>query len=106
MDDLSEHVLVARVIVEHHNASLAFDKYFDVHWELHPGVAFYALLSGLQLIAAPFAAAKIYLVAWMTALWASIYFLARTNGSKKPWIPALAGTPLAFSWYVYSGFLP
>ena len=106
MSDLSDHVLVARILAQYHNPTLGFDKYFSVHWELHSGIATYALLSAMQSVASPFVGARVYLVTWVVALWASVYFLARCCGSKAPWAAALAALPLTFGWYVYTGLLP
>jgi hypothetical protein len=106
MDDLPQHVLVARVIVEYGNRALGYAHYFDPRWHLAPGTLFYALLAGLQFISRPYLDAKLYLILWVLTLWASVYLLARVRGQAHPWIPAIVTLPLAFSWYVYMGFLP
>jgi len=106
LTDLPDHLLVARILAEQHSTVLGFDRYFDVDWEFHPGTATYVLLAAMQTFASPFAAAKLYLLVWVAALWASVYFLARSCGSRAPCSAALAALPLAFTFYVYRGFLP
>lgn len=106
MTDVSQHILVARIVREFSNTPFAFSHYFSVDWTGAPTDLFYLLLSGIQRIVGPFTDARVYLSFFVIALWGSVLFLARAFHKDQAWISALAALPIAFCWYVYMGLLP
>lgn len=106
MTDVSQHVLVARIIAAYDDPGLKYSDYFDLAWGVTPGVLFYAILAGLQLVTAPYLDVRIYLVFWVFATFYAVMWLAKRYEGSSPHLSALAAIPLAFSWYVYMGFLP
>jgi hypothetical protein len=106
MTDATQHVLVARILSNSSDPSLAFGRYFSVQWSLAPGSLFYLLLAQLQAAVGPFRDVKLFLSLWVLALWASGWIAARSIGHTDPGLAAVATLPVAFSWYVYMGLLP
>jgi len=106
MTDVTQHVLVARIVSDSSDSSLAFARYFNVQWSFAPGSLFYLLLSQLQGVVGPFWDAKVFLSLWVLALWTSGWIAGKAVGQTDPWVAALGTLPLAFSWYVYMGLLP
>jgi hypothetical protein len=106
LTDVSQHVLVARVLVAYREPALRFADYFGIGWGAAPGMLFYVLLSALQRLTAPFWDARLYLTLWVGLLALSVGCLAKVRGHRDPSLPALLVLPLAFCWYVYMGFLP
>ena len=106
MTDVSQHILVARILGQFQNPGLHYPTYFSVRWTGAPTDLFYVLLTILQRWLGPFTDAKVYLSFWAVALWGSVLFLARAFSPSRAWISALLVLPLGFCWYVYMGFLP
>lgn len=106
MTDVVQHVLVARIVRDFGDPGLAFPTYFTKSWSGAPTDLFYLLLASIQGLVGPFTDAKVYLTTWVFALWGSVFYLARAFMSAGAWLAALFMLPLAFSWYVYMGFLP
>ncbi len=106
MTDFCQHVMVAHVLNHYRDTDLNYRKYFDISYSTAPTMLSYFLLSFLQRISGPFTGGKIYLILFVLALWVSQRFYLRKLKIEDPSIIALASLPLAFSWYVYMGFLP
>lgn len=106
MTDVSQHVLVARVISAYHDADMRFADYFTIDWSLVPGALFYVVFAGMQWLVGAYGDARLYLTGWVVAMFFSVAGLAKVRGHHNPAIPAMTVLPLAFSWYVYMGFLP
>jgi hypothetical protein len=106
MTDVSQHVLVARVINDFDDPVLRYSDYFAIDWAIAPTSLFYVLLASIQQIVGPFWDARIYLTIWVVSTWLSVWYLARVRGHQNPWVAAAAILPLSFCWYAYKGFLP
>ena len=106
MTDVSQHVLVARILSAYGDPAFHFPDYFGIEWHMSPGALCYVLLAGLQKLATPFGAARAYLTLFVVATYAAIWSLAKVTGHAEPRVPALVSLPLAFCWYVYMGLLP
>jgi len=106
MTDVSQHVLVARVVAAYDDPALEFDEHFAIDWSIAPGVLFYVLLSSLQRLVGPYREVQVLLTGWVVATFLSVLWFARVLGQRDPWIPALVVLPLTFCWYVYMGLLP
>lgn len=106
MTDVSQHVLVARIIAEYNNPEFRFSDYFSIQWVVAPTALFYVLLVPVQQLVGPFWDARIFLTLWVILTWLSVWHLAKVRGQRDPWLAALVSLPLAFCWYAYKGFLP
>lgn len=106
MTDVSQHVLVARIIAEYENPAFRFADYFTIDWAVAPNTLFYALLVPLQQFVGPFWDARIYMTIWVAATWVAVWYLAKVRNQEDPWIAALMALPITFCWYAYKGFLP
>lgn len=106
MTDVPAHVLVARIIAEYDDPVLRFSDYFTIEWALAPCVLCYWLLVQLQQLVGPYWDARVYLTIWVLTTWFAVWYLAKVQGQRDPWLAALVALPLAFCWYAYKGFLP
>ena len=106
MTDFCQHVMVAHVLNHYRDIDLNYREFFDVSYSTAPTMLAYVWLSFLQRMSGPFTGGKIYLVFFVLALWISQWFYLKKLKIEDPSIIALASLPLAFSWYVYMGYMP
>ena len=59
MTDVSQHVLVARIVAEYQNPAFRFADYFTIDWAFTPNALFYLLLVRLQKLVGPFWDARV-----------------------------------------------
>jgi hypothetical protein len=106
MSDLGSHILVARILSDFSEPTLRFAEFFAIDWGVAPTAFAYVLLARLESAFGAYGGAKAYLAIWVALLGTSVAFMARSLGSRDAWLAGLLALPLAFSWFVWMGFLP
>ena len=80
MTDVSQHVLVARIISSYADQELRYLDSFVINWGGEPGGIFYAALATLQRVTSPYVDVQIYLISWVVAMYFSVRWLAKKHG--------------------------
>ena len=106
LTDVSQHVLVARILDKFADGAYRFPEYFEIAWTGSPAEVPYMLLRRLQHLVGPYTDARLYLTAFVVALSASAWALARAVRVETPLLAAVLVLPLGSCYYVYAGLLP
>src|SRR5262245_18557725 len=106
LTDVSQHVLVARILDKYADGAYRFPEYFEIAWTGSPAELPYMLLRHLQHVVGPYTDARLYLTAFVVALSASACVLARAVRVETPLLAGLLALPLGSCYYVYAGLLP
>jgi hypothetical protein len=106
MTDVSQHVLVARILTRYGDTTARYAEYFAIVSTTSPAVLFYRVLGALQSAVGPYTDAKVYLSAFVVLLSVSAWVLARVRRVETPALASLLILPLGGCWYVYGGLLP
>ena len=106
MTDVSQHVLVARILKRYGDPSSRYADYFTIVSTTSPTVLFYHVLGALQSTVGPFTDAKVYLSGFVVLLSASAWMLGRVQRVEMPALAGLLVLPVGGCWYVYTGLLP
>jgi len=106
MTDFCQHALVAHMMNHYEDSQLNYQAYFTRDHSYRTMYLAQLLLSLLERIGGAILGARLFLVLFVALLYLGTYAFARSRKVRGPeWI-ALGSLPLAFSWPVYSGFLP